>query len=60
MLLSLRTVRRSVGVAGAKIRVGELPGGRVVWFVIAFASAPVIAPALVPFVMGVEGMGFGG
>lgn len=54
MLLSLRTVRRSVGVAGARIRERESPGGRAVWLVIAFTSV------LVPFVMVLEGMRFGG
>lgn len=65
-LLSLRTVMRSVGVAGARMREGESPGGRGVVFVIVFASAAVlVVPSVivgesVPFVMMFEGMGFGG
>lgn len=56
---------RSVGVAGARMREGESPGGRGVVFVIVFASAAVlVVPSVivdesVPFVMMFEGMGFG-
>lgn len=56
---------RSVGVAGTKVREGESPGGRGVVSVIVFASATVLVPSVIvdeslPFVMMLEGMGFGG